>query len=168
MRVSVQQQEQQTAPTKTPGVLARWWAERSPRTRRMTPVIATGVGTVAALTYLFFNDPNEPGHFPACPTKAILGVDCPGCGSTRALYALIHGNVTRAADHNILLVVMVPFLLFWYGRWAFYAWTGKPRPVPSPANARLRQWGTIALLVIVIVFGVIRNFTPFLGSSAGL
>lgn len=165
MRVSVQQTERTEAKPSV-GFAARWWAGLSPRTRRMAPVVGTGVGTIAALTYLFFNDPNVPGHFPACPTKAILGVDCPGCGSTRALYALVHGDIARAADHNILLVIMVPFLLFWYGRWAFYSWTGRERPVPSATALQWRHWGTVALLVVVVVFGVVRNFLPYLGSSA--
>lgn len=133
----------------------------------MAPVVGVGVGTAVALTYLFFNDPNEPGHFPGCPTKTLFGFDCPGCGSTRAVYALIHGNVSRAADHNIVLVLMVPFLLFWYARWAYLSWTGKVVQVaPGSRAARLRQWGTIALLAIVVVFGVLRNFVPYLGSGA--
>lgn len=133
----------------------------------MAPVVGTGIGVAAALTYLYFNDPNEPGHFPGCPTKTLFGIDCPGCGSTRAVYALIHGNVTRAADHNVVLVLMVPFLLFWYARWAYNSWTGRvPTIEPGSHAALLRQWGTIALLVIVVVFGVLRNFVPFLGSGA--
>ena len=158
---------ERTAPSnKTPAFFARWWSGLSPRTRRMVPVVGTGLGSLAVLGWLFFHDPNEPGNFPACPTKAIFGIDCPGCGSTRALYALIHGNVTRAADHNVLLVLMVPFLLFWYARWAYYSWTGRARPTPSAVAARWQYRGTVALIAFIVVFGLARNFVPYLGSGA--
>ena len=74
-----------------------------------------GLGGLAAvaggLVYLYLFDPNQPGHYPACPTQTLFGVDCPGCGTARALHALVHGDVARAIDHNILLVVTLPVLV---------------------------------------------------------
>ena len=35
-----------------------------------------------------------------CPIRAILGIDCPGCGGTRALAALLRGDVRQAAQEN--------------------------------------------------------------------
>ena len=39
-----------------------------------------------------------------CPIKAVTGLYCPGCGSTRAIFALLHGNVPLAAHDNALLL----------------------------------------------------------------
>lgn len=40
-----------------------------------------------------------------CPIQAVLGVDCPGCGGTRALRALLHGDIPQAARENAAVLV---------------------------------------------------------------
>jgi hypothetical protein len=35
-----------------------------------------------------------------CPFKAITGIDCPGCGMTRAIISLIEGNPGNALLYN--------------------------------------------------------------------
>lgn len=35
-------------------------------------------------------------HFLACPSKALLGFDCPGCGLQRSVLALLQGDVVRS------------------------------------------------------------------------
>lgn len=48
---------------------------------------------------------------PACPFKALTGLDCPGCGSGRALAALTHGEVVTALDHNLVLPFLAPLVI---------------------------------------------------------
>jgi hypothetical protein len=45
---------------------------------------------------LFFFDPATTGLYPPCLFKTFLGVQCPGCGSLRAMHQLLHGNVAAA------------------------------------------------------------------------
>jgi Protein of unknown function (DUF2752) len=52
--------------------------------------IAGMSGIVAAVGY--FN-PTTAGFFPVCPLYALTGYACPGCGMTRGLHALLHGDV---------------------------------------------------------------------------
>lgn len=137
-----------------------------PRQVRLVAPVATLVGVLAAVSYVGVVDPNEPGHYPLCPTKAALGVDCPGCGSMRAIHALANGDVGRALDHNVLVVAVLPFLAWWWVAWVRRAWTGVTAPV-SARTARWRAVGTWVLLVGVTVFGIVRNVVPYLGSGVG-
>lgn len=48
--------------------------------------------------------------FPRCPFHALTGLDCPGCGSQRAVHALLHGDVVSAWHFNALLTASLPLL----------------------------------------------------------
>ena len=47
-------------------------------------------------------------HLMSCPIKLHFGVDCPGCGTQRALIALLRGNFQQSLEHHIALI---PFIL---------------------------------------------------------
>ena len=63
-----------------------------------------------ATTYYSYN-PEMYTFFPECPFHKYLHLDCPGCGSQRAVHALLHGNIRKALDFNILMVASLPLLL---------------------------------------------------------
>jgi len=71
-----------------------------------------GVAGMSALGFVawFFN-PATAGFFPVCPLYSMTGLACPGCGMTRGLHALLHGDVVSALDFNLLL----PPILFFFG-----------------------------------------------------
>lgn len=49
-----------------------------------------------------------PELAPACLFDSFLGFRCPGCGSTRALSALLHGDLTAAWRLNPAFVLGLP------------------------------------------------------------
>lgn len=66
---------------------------------------ALGLGVWLLLNF----DPNSPNSiFPPCLFRAATGYYCIGCGATRALHALVHGDVFRAFAMNPLAVLMIP------------------------------------------------------------
>ncbi len=140
--------------------------DQRPRSRRMLAPLATAAGVGAGLAYLAAVDPNEPGHYPLCPTRAFFGADCPGCGVLRGCHDLVTGDVRGALDHNVLLVVFVPFAIWLWVRWAGRAWSGRTEAVTVP-QLRRRNVITIVVMVALLAFGVIRNFVPYLGSGIG-
>lgn len=114
---------------------------------------------------LYAVDPNEPGHYPMCPTRWLFGIDCPGCGVLRATHALLHGDVPAALDHNALLPLYLGAAAWFAARWYRAAWRGR-HPAVTTAQARGRTMVLIASMVVIVVFGVVRNLVPYLSSSA--
>ena len=54
-------------------------------------------------------DPNAAhSPFPGCMFRALTGYFCVGCGLTRALHALVHGDLARAFSMNPLAMLLLP------------------------------------------------------------
>jgi hypothetical protein len=104
-------------------------------------------------------NPTIPGGIlPVCPTKVLFGIDCPGCGSLRMIYSLLHVDFASAVHYNALGMVAVLLLM-----WAFAAWTyGRlvGRRVRSWQHLR---WSAPTVLALTLVWFVVRNlgFGPF-------
>ena len=129
-------------------------AQLDTRPRRLVLLagpMATAALTGASVLAVALVDPNEPGHYPTCPFLALTGAFCPGCGSLRAVHALTHGDVRLAVGFNVLTVLAVVALPVIWAQWARRSWTGAPRTAAAPAAY---VW---ALLVVVLLFGVLRN-----------
>src|SRR5690606_29933893 len=54
-----------------------------------TPPLLVGVLGLAACVLLAVRDPNAPGSYGFCPSRALFGIDCPGCGLMRGTHALV-------------------------------------------------------------------------------
>ena len=73
---------------------------------------AAGAGVWLLRTY----DPNVAGSpFPPCMFHAFTGLYCVGCGLTRALHALVHGDVPGAFAMNPLGVLVLPLVALMVG-----------------------------------------------------
>lgn len=114
-------------------------------------VAALAAGAVAVVALV---DPNQPGHYPTCPFLALTGLQCPGCGSLRAVHAMAHGDVSVALGLNVLTVLAAVALVVIWLRWVRRSWTGRQRTGVAPPAM---LW---SLAVVVVVFAVVRNM-PF-------
>ena len=79
---------------------------------RWAPLAVTATLAAGAAVVLRHVSPyaaNSP--LPGCPMYALTGLYCPGCGSTRCLYSLVHLDWAGAMAMNPLLVISLPFLL---------------------------------------------------------
>ena len=129
------------------------------------PQLGAPIGVALAAGLLcgavWMGDPTTlGGPLPVCPTKALLGIDCPGCGSLRMLYSLLHGDVPASVRYNALGFVAVLFLL-----WAFGAWTYGRIVGRKIVSWQHQRWAAAVALVLVSVWFVVRNlpFAPFTG-----
>jgi len=122
------------------------------------------VAIAGSLLYFLF-DPSLSNLFPKCIFHSLTNLDCPGCGSQRAIHALLNGRVIQAADFNLLAVLALPLLVysaivaiansFFHQEW-------KQKIFYSPTFVK-------AVLIAVVSFWVMRNIPvePFHWLSAG-
>ena len=47
-----------------------------------------------------------------CIFKNLFGLECVGCGMTRALYCLSHGDILEALNFNRLVIIIAPLLFY--------------------------------------------------------
>lgn len=72
---------------------------------------------VAIWFYSSFN-PTGSEFFPKCSFLMITGLKCPGCGSQRALHALLNGDLMGALQYNAMLIISIPVLaVLLYAEW---------------------------------------------------
>ena len=117
---------------------------------------AAAVGTCAAV---WLGDPTTPGGLlPVCPTKALLGIDCPGCGSLRTVYSLLHGDFASALRFNAVAVGALILLFVAYVTWTYGRVVGR-----RVVGWQHHRWAAPATMIVVTVWFVARNlpFPPF-------
>lgn len=126
------------------------------RSRLGGPLVVVGV-VGAATVALRLRDPHDSGSWGYCPFKLLTGLDCPGCGSLRAVNDLTHGDLVGAASSNLLLVVAIPVVVVLWLLWVRRGWTGSaPRRLAPSTTSVL--WA--ATLVVAVGFTILRN-TPW-------
>lgn len=112
-------------------------------------VLAT---VIALCVFVSWNDPTTPGGIiPVCPTKAILNVNCPGCGSARMLYSLVHGDVRGALHFNALGLFAVVALVYTFVMWV----TVRVRVRPAVPWHQMR-WSSTVVLTLVVAWTAVR------------
>ncbi len=106
-----------------------------------------GVLVLAALAVLYFVDPAEHAWlYPQCGTYKYFGFYCSSCGTTRALHALLHGDIVRAAQMNVLMIAAIPLLAViiikprWFMNYKF----------------------AIGVVAVLIAYTILRNVFPVL------
>lgn len=74
--------------------------------KRWRTILILSAIVILILIYGLF-DPSA-NFFPRCIFKSLTGLDCPGCGSQRALHALLHADIIAAWRFNAMLVLAIP------------------------------------------------------------
>ncbi len=96
-------------------------------------------------------DPSQSGFFPRCVFHELTGYKCPGCGTQRAVHALLHGDVAAALRYNAILLIAVPWIVLCL--YAESQRTRNPR-LYDRLNAPLLIW---LFLVLVLIWWLLRN-----------
>jgi hypothetical protein len=118
-------------------------------------VVMLVVAALGSGAFLFFFDPAQHGFYPICLFHSLTGLNCPGCGATRAAYQLLHGHLLRALHDNALFVLLLAGLAAQGAGWGMKKIRNQPARFVVPPKA---LW---ALLVLTLVFTGLRNLPAF-------
>ena len=122
---------------------------------RRSTVVGIWLLLIAGSVYLYIFEPGRTGFFPLCPFRFLTGLQCPGCGTTRALHQLVHGHFAAAFMLNPLLLIATPFLMWAFLRYSLIVMQGG---VPRK-NVLLPRY-IYTIFFVVVGFWIFRN-TPY-------
>ena len=119
---------------------------------RCSLVITVVIVLLLVFGFIYYAiDPATSTVFPRCTFLTLTGYKCPGCGSQRAIHALLNGDIKGALGYNAMLIVAIPWIalcLFAEGQR-----TRRPR-LYERLNAPLLIW---LFLVAVLAWWLLRN-----------
>jgi hypothetical protein len=121
----------------------------------------TALALAGLVVVVCFLKPGSTPFLPPCPFRFLTGFYCPGCGSTRMLYFLVHGHPYLAFRQNPLAMLVLPGVLYGLGRQMFAR--------SRAAHSRIHPRWITAFLVVVVLFTVLRNipYAPFCALAPG-
>lgn len=119
-------------------------------------IIMIAVVSLLALSLFFMFDPEQVNIFPPCPFHVATGFHCPGCGSQRAIHSFMHGDFTKAFQHNFLILLLIIVLIYevviytlnWKFNKQYYNLLHHPNTTRS-------------MLVLIILFWILRNINSY-------
>jgi hypothetical protein len=124
----------------------RWWV-------RGCLIILAVLGGAAGVYTLAVVPPTPDSWYPGCQLYTFTGLHCPGCGTTRAVHALLNGRLAQALAYNPLAFIILPVV-----SWSIVRslWTSR-RPSTQTDDAprnRLLPW---LLGAGLLLYAVLRN-----------
>lgn len=103
----------------------------------------------AAVLYAVYRyDPSHTGWMPKCVFRMLTGLDCPSCGSTRALHELLHCNFAAGIRYNPFILVSWPILAV-----VVLYTVCRPRGI----RPRWFWWLIYAYIALYMTWWVVRN-----------
>ena len=110
--------------------------------------VLLGLGAAACIVLLLV-PPGSPYSkwLPKCMFHQLTGLYCPGCGATRALSAMLHGDVKASLHNNLLLFPLLALIVF----------------LLVKPEISLKRHVMAAVLAVILAFTVLRNIpaAPF-------
>jgi hypothetical protein len=119
------------------------------RGRAISVLRATSLVLVlsAAAGMLLRFPPERYSLYPRCPIYTLFHIQCPGCGATRALAAILRGDLNEAIRLNALFTLVLPILIVWTALYCH-----KPHDRTHPPRQAL-----YAALIFTVLFTIARN-----------
>ncbi len=108
------------------------------------------LGAMILIWYVRFFLPHMP--FGGCMFHAVTGLYCPGCGGTRAVLALLHGDLVRSLRYHPVVPYGVGLYVLFMGSHLL-----ERIHVPRVKGMRFHGWYLYVALLIIIVHVLYLN-----------
>ena len=120
------------------------------RKKRILILLALGAAAAGVLGGFYFLA--QKGIGLGCPLYQLTGLQCPGCGNSRAVLALLRLDIGSALQYNLLFPLEAGYLLWVLFRLCkSYLSSGRFSYLPK------RSWMDLAVLVLIAAWGILRN-----------
>ena len=106
----------------------------------------------AAIHLLLILPPTQYSFYPQCPIYSSFHLLCPGCGTTRAIAALLRGHLREAFHLNALTTTMLPIATAYAIQSYRNHLNCKPIRWPQPSHAAI-----YTIFFITLIFTIARN-----------
>lgn len=120
--------------------------------RRRAHSVLAGILTVLGIGLAYYVFYRATGLGIPCPIRLVTGRLCPGCGMTRAMAALLQGNLSEACRQNRLVPIVIPVLIVYGGI--------KAVQYVRRGESDYAVWEIVLLTMLAvaaIAYGIIRN-----------
>lgn len=91
-----------------------------------------------------------------CPINTAFDVYCPGCGSGRAVYSLLHFQFAAAFSYNPFFVLSLPLIAYMLGVIYLQSFFHRGMNAKMPGKV---FW--VTYFVLLFIFTVLRNIPVF-------
>ncbi|MCR5414102.1 MAG: DUF2752 domain-containing protein [Kiritimatiellae bacterium] len=105
------------------------------------PTILAVIAGIVGLSVLYVWNPTEVKCIPRCPFLAITGWKCPGCGTLRAIHAILHFRFLDAWRLNPLMILSLPTIGL----------------LLTSRKVRQNRFVSYTILAIVLLWWILRN-----------
>lgn len=117
-------------------------------------LICTGPFILLAVAYFIAQLVINYVPLPPCLVHTLTGLQCPGCGMTRSVIALVNGDILLSLRQNALLIVFILIAVIFYIEYALNAF-GVNLKLPFH---KMRY--VYIFLALLAIYSVLRNIIP--------
>ena len=119
------------------------------RSLRLLIGIGAPTAALALVAFCIFFEKTPP-----CLFYELTGLYCPGCGTGRALLALLHGRLYAAFRYQPLMIIFLPALAYYISK-LYLAFVFGRDILPFPTIRS--KWLAIMVTAVMIAYWILRN-----------
>jgi len=126
--------------------------------KKLVQVTVVGIIIIGMMIYFYQNNPSDESTvFLRCPSNLLFKINCPGCGTQRAIHHLLHFEFIEALRYNALFVICFPLIVAILSVLIYNFIFNKSVKISLLSN----KYFIIALIIIAVLFGVLRNIPTY-------
>jgi len=104
--------------------------------------------------------PSDDSYYPKCTLHKYTGLHCAGCGLTRSVFSLLHGEVLQSLAYNVLWPILLGILIWGLGKslWNSNFPNREIRLTMPRVVVKLWPW---VLVITLVAFTILRNIPAY-------